>query len=201
MALTSTFVQNMTIGGQTFSATATATDETFLRSSVNASQLNTPLTGTVSVKTDANTGTLAVATHGIADSSKVDVYWALGNRRGMTTSAAETGTFVVDGGAGDDLPVATTAITVCIQKNLDLAFDGDEMAMLAVQTSTAGQATFYSGADAELLNCDLAAGNAYLWSSGTGITRPITGDPVSYIALTSQATAGTFEIGVHVNSL
>jgi hypothetical protein len=72
-------------------------------------------TGTLTTRTDNDTGTLTMtAGHGITTGQTLDVYWAGGQRRGMTVGTVATNSVPIDGGAGDNLPANTTAITAMV---------------------------------------------------------------------------------------
>jgi len=199
MAKTATLLENATIGGTLFTSSASYSDEGSLQFSVAAAQLNTPFAGVLSTRTDDNTGVVTAAGHAFTDGMVVDVFWTGGVRYGMVVGSAAT-TFAIDGGAGDVLPVATTAITVCEQKKLDAAFDGDEMTVLAMSFSSDGKATICTSADVVLATFDLTAGISYIWHTAKS-TTPVTGDPAAYIALTNVSTAGNFEFATLFNAL
>lgn len=202
MSYTATVQMNVIVDGTLFNTTATETNEQVLKNSAAAAQLNTPVVGVLSTRTDANTGVVTVSGgHSIGDGSKVDVYWTGGSRYGMTTGSADATTFAIDLGGGDDLPIATTAVTVCVHKVLDMAFDGDEMDALAQQFNQDGRATFYDSGDAALASMYMTANNAYVWYSSSGATRPITGNPVAYVSVTNKTTAGNYAVAVLLNSI
>ena len=61
--------------------------------------------GTLTTRTDDNTGVVTVASgHGITDSDTVDVYWSTGRRYGVDVTATDSTTISIDLGAGDNLP-------------------------------------------------------------------------------------------------
>ena len=69
-------------------------------------------TGTMTNKTDADTGVITLSTgHGIETADVVDVYFPAGVHYGMDATVA-TNAVTVDGGAGDDLPENAIACTV-----------------------------------------------------------------------------------------
>lgn len=201
MANTANIQLTVNIEGLLISSSVTETDEAVLRQSIAASQLNTPVSGTLSTRTGDDGGVITTSGHSIADASKVDVYWAGGSRYGMVSSAADATTLTVAGGVGDNFPIATTAITVCVQKNIDFSCDGDEMTVLAQQFSQDGRATFCDSSDAVLTSFLLNANVGNVWYNASGVTRPITGNPVSYIAVTNKATAGVYSVGTLFNTI
>lgn len=72
--------------------------------------------GTLTVRTDANTGTLTMtdADHGITTGARLDLYWDGGMRRGITVGTVSGVTVPIDLGDGDDLPTVATVITAMV---------------------------------------------------------------------------------------
>ncbi len=73
----------------------------------------TTIDGTLTTRTDADTGVITVAEdHGIEADDTTTIYWTDGRRDDMTVTDAGDTTITVDGGSGDDLPAATSALRV-----------------------------------------------------------------------------------------
>lgn len=75
------------------------------------------LAGTLTTRTDDNTGVITSAAHGLTTSDFVSVFWTDGSgvekfRANMDITAVTTDTITVDLGQGDVLPAATTAVIV-----------------------------------------------------------------------------------------
>ncbi len=71
------------------------------------------IAGTLSTRTDADTGIATLASgHGITTNDTVDVFWNAGQIYAMTVTASASTTIGIDGGSGDDLPIATTVIGI-----------------------------------------------------------------------------------------
>lgn len=69
--------------------------------------------GTLSTRTDADTGIATVSSgHGVTTNDTVDVFWNAGQVYGMTVTASDSTTISIDGGSGDDLPIADTEIGI-----------------------------------------------------------------------------------------
>lgn len=82
-------------------------------------------TGTLTTRTDNDTGTLTMeASHGITTSAVVDVYWSGGARYGMTVGTVSGTSVPIDGGSGDNLPIATTAITAMVPLSFSVDVSG-----------------------------------------------------------------------------
>lgn len=175
---------------------------TVVRNEENESRLSIPLvagkTGTLSTRTDDDTGVLTVgADHGITDTDTVSVFWAGGSRQGMDVTATTATTISIDLGAGTVLPAATTAIVVDKERTHNVGIVGDELKVLAITCNRRSSVEFFSAADASLLKYDMAASEGRLWYSGADVTNPLAGDTVAYIkAANGEATAATLEIGM-----
>lgn len=70
--------------------------------------------GSLTTRTDADTGVITVTDddHAITNSNTVFVWWSGGVVRSMTVSSVATNAITVDGGTGDDLPAADTAMEI-----------------------------------------------------------------------------------------
>jgi hypothetical protein len=189
---TVTITSSLQEAGTVMSGRITETGKHILRSAPSIdNSIAAALAGTLTTRTDDNTGVATLATgHGIASSDVVDVYWAAGRRYGMTATVA-TNDVTVDGGAGDNLPAQDTAVTVCkvVEGNVD--FDGDEMSLLAARSETDGLIVFLDSSDNVLLALDLTAKQMYAWGSTMPVTRPITGNAVDRIRFSHSATSAS----------
>ena len=95
--------------------------------------LPTARAGTLSTRTDDDTGVLTVASgHGITTADTVDVYWSGGVRYGMTVTATAATTIDINLGAGDVLPAQDTAITVCEQTEIEFDLDALDLQLAAL---------------------------------------------------------------------
>lgn len=157
-------------------------------------------TGTLSTRTDDNTGVLTMtAGHGLTDAQVVDVYWATGVRYGMTVGTVATNSVPIDGGAGDVLPSATTAITAVVQTSINLLIDGDNAKILAVcletidkTLRTKGHVQFRDAASDEIAELDLVTNVPQVWDIEGGSANPFTGDVITNLKA-SQASSTTTE--------
>lgn len=161
--------------------------------------------GVLTTRTDNDTGTITAAGHGIPDTTVVDVYWAGGARYGMVTGSADTDTFVIDGGSGDNLPAQTTALVVSPRFNINIALDGDEAELVALKLETAdlnstlrGHVAFFDADDDEIAAMPLTANDVQLYDIGGGSDNPFTGDPITYAraSVSSSTETGVLRIGV-----
>lgn len=89
-------------------------------------------TGTLTTRTDDDTGVATLSSgHGIESADVVDVYFAAGVRYGMDATVAGDAV-TVDGGAGDALPTQDDPVTVVLQLDWEINFDGDDVQIIGV---------------------------------------------------------------------
>lgn len=162
--------------------------------------LNAAKSGTLTTRTDNNTGTLTMdAGHGITTGQIIDIYWNGGVQRTVTVGTVATNSVPIDLGIGDNLPIATTAITAVVQKAINLAIDGDNTKILAIvlETTTKSLATaanvqFLDGSAAVIAEIDLVANVPQVWDIEGGSANPFTGNPITNLKA-SQANVTTTE--------
>lgn len=130
--------------------------------------------GTLTTRTDANTGTLTMSSggHGIITGQRVDLYWSGGTRYGVTVGTVSGTSVPIDLGAGDNLPIATTAITVGIPESTAFSVTGDNVTALLLGVSRPVRARFaFADGGGDVAGFLVAAGGIYFWD-GTG-TNPL----------------------------
>lgn len=159
-------------------------------------------TGTLTTRTDADTGSVtAQAAHGIITGDRLDVYWAGGSRRGMTVGTVSGTTVPIDGGAGDDLPIATTALTLMVPTEVDFTVDGDNVQGIVYAATAKGTIVFTDGSDVEVdSHVFTAKGNAE-WHTGSGITNPFAAETIAkcYLSHGDSTKAQTVQALVAIN--
>lgn len=158
--------------------------------------------GTLTTRTDNDTGVATLAEgHGIITSDVVDVYWSGGRRYGMTATVSGNAV-TVDGGAGDNLPAAQTALTVAKQVAAEFYFAGDDVQAAIVATDYRAGASFIDESG-NVQALDLAAGKAWLWADSLGTTNPFAGKDVigAKLSCGDSTSAAAMKIGViHANT-
>lgn len=204
-----------TIGGQTITGANT-------RAIDPAADIGEPVTvaagkaGTLSTRTDANTGILTLLTgHGIQTGDVVDVYWVdltsanRGLRRGMTVGTVSVNSVPIDLGAGDDLPAQTTAIVVCKQRVLNVDVDKDEIVLAMAGMTRRGSVEFQENDGTPIKSLHLGHRDALAasspsaelwdWTDGIGDTNPFGAD-IGKVAISNGSSAGTnvCKFGLHV---
>ena len=91
-------------------------------------------TGTLTTRTSDTVGTATLGSgHGILTGEIVDIYWSGGVRYGVTVGTVAGTSVPFSLGGGDVLPIATTAITVVLQTEINpLNLDGDNAEIVGV---------------------------------------------------------------------
>jgi len=157
-------------------------------------------TGTLSTRTNDTSGTLTLESgHGITTAAVIDLYWDGGSRYGVTVGTVSGTSVPISGGAGDNLPIATTAVTATTRTTANIYIDGDNVKLIAfeMQTNdrslrTAGRITFFDVDDNAIEQLDLVANVPQVYDFEGGATNILTGAPITYIA-TSTAGSSTAE--------
>lgn len=144
-------------------------------------------TGTLSTRTDNDTGTLTMAGgHGITTGARLDIYWTGGSRRGVTVGTVATNSVPFDGGAGDNLPIATTPITAMVPVEEPLPATGNDVVGILIASDVYGTIVLADGSDEELLVKQIGgsandAEKAYAWYAARDPVNPIAGDTVAKV--------------------
>lgn len=132
-------------------------------------------TGSLTTRTDNTTGTITGATgHGIATSDLIDVYWTGGSRSAVVVGTVATNSIPISGGAGDNLPIATTPLTLMKRTQLTTPFAAAKLRLIAVRCPVRAIISIEDGSGVLLL-IKLAAGQVYEWDAGSLDTNPISG--------------------------
>jgi hypothetical protein len=152
-------------------------------------------TVTAWVKTDADTAACDLpAGHGYANGN-FDVYWEGGRRYGVPGTIT-TNALALDGGTGDDFPAsATVGVVVCRQVLVNVAIDGDNLALFGIKAHYADRnavtpagITFKDAANDDIAHLDLQANRPVVIDVEGGDDNPFAGDPITY-ALASNGSA------------
>lgn len=152
-------------------------------------------TGTLTTRTDDNTGSItAEVSHGISTAAIVDVFWlnaddTYGSRRGMTVGTVAGTTVPVDGGTGDVLPLAATALRLMTRHSEAAVVTGNNLVGIFIDMPTPGVVTFADSSDVELFAVDLTDSDVYGWTAISGLTNPLAGDAVAKIFFSQYGTA------------
>jgi hypothetical protein len=105
------------------------------------------VTGTLTVRTDANTGSLTMAGgHGIVTGARLDIYWTAAGvskcQRGVTAGVVAGNVVPIDLGVGDDLPAAASAVIVGKVVTKLIQFNTDNAVAFAMSIPQEGEGVF-----------------------------------------------------------
>ncbi len=196
---------NGSVAGLSFSAQVSATADAAL---ADETTLPAGASGTLSTRTDNDTGVVTAAGHTFSGSGseKCNVFWSGGMRYGMTVTAVDGNDISIDTGAGDNLPTEDAEVIISEQVEINIDFDGDDMEMLVVGCDQRCSADFQDSGGTVLLHKEIpqpgtGQKNLYSWVDGVNGTRPITGNAVDKVmASNATVTEATLQIGVLINS-
>lgn len=154
--------------------------------------------GTLTTRTDADTGVITVASgHGITDTDTVAVFWTGGSRYNVDVTATTATTISIDVGSGTDLPVATTEVVVSKQSVHNIAIVGDSLEVLAIGSRQRVSVEFWSASPASLLRYDIPTSEGRHWVKTTDVTNPLAGDTVATVRVANGSTVtATLDIGI-----
>lgn len=204
--MTAQVVKNHSIGGVSFGQQTSIAPVTEIPSGHNAT-IPAAKAGNLSTRTDNDTGVITLTSNpsvAIATGDIVDVYWSGGTRRSMTVGTVSGGglTVPIDGGVGDNLPVATTLVTVMTQQEREIRFDGDDLQVL-LGTGEAKCTIILTGDD-DVEDFSILLPNAnqvYEWFAGSGVTNPVAGDAITkcYVTHGDSTAARKVKTGVGIS--
>ena len=192
MALNVSNYRKSTIGGKTYVSETTVDAELAVEFDKN---LGAAKEGDLTTRTDNDTGTLTMAAgHGITTGARLDVYWDGGCRYGMTVGTVATNSVPIDGGAGDNLPAAATAITAMVPAEEAVGVTGNNVAAMGAFTNTTASkaaVVWADGSSATLAACVVTGGSDYIWTDQDGTTNPLAGDTVAKVFVSHGDSTGT----------
>lgn len=178
MPFNSSLSNRYVIGSKAFPANLSVSTDGILEKEVSVAAAKT---GTLTTRTDANTGELTMAAgHGITTGDRLDLYWTGGSRRGITVGTVASNAVPIDLGSGDDLPSTSTAITAMVPHFEDFVVTGDNVKSMVLYSSIAGQIVLVDSYDAEVLAVSTGAASGweqcYGWIYGNGVSNPLAGE-------------------------
>lgn len=164
--------------------------------------------GTLTTRTDNDTGTITMtdAGHLITTGAKVDLYFSSGLVRRNVTVGTVSGTSVpIDLGAGDNLPIATTAIIVSKVVAQALAITVAEVVFFGMKCDYECQFTFIdtdgSAIDytKHLTPATSGAEVDFIWHSAYG-ANPMSGTLIATVKFSHADTAAAHDMSLGVLS-
>lgn len=152
--------------------------------------------GSLTTRTGDTVGTITMddAGHPVATADVIDVYWAGGIRYGCTVGTVSGTSVPITGGAGDVLPDESTVLTVGIQQEIDVDFDGDKLTAIVLGADKRCHFDFVDSGAASLAAAEIVAGEAWFWIKDTGPANPLTGNPVDAMLVSNGDSAATAQV-------
>lgn len=194
MSVDATYARSFVVAGLNFTISTTIESQLAIPWSV---ELAAAKSGSLSTRTDANTGTLTLESgHGVTTGARLDVYWDGGRRYGVTVGTVSGTAVPIDLGAGDDLPAAGTAVTAQVPDEEAVVVTGNNVTTIAAACAQGGTVVFADASDATLAVIELDATTApsYVWTSADGGTNPLAGDAVAKVFLSQPSTAAAVDM-------
>lgn len=152
--------------------------------------------GSLTLRTDNDTGEVTAAGHGLAQNDKVDVYWATGVRYGMTVGVVAGNVVPIDLGAGDNLPAQSTAVVIVKQVNIVTNIDGDNLQIAGIMAKATNPAStakahvdMQDSGNATIEEIDLTANQPAIFDIAGGATNVFTGNPITGIKASNGSSS------------
>lgn len=138
--------------------------------------------------------------HSFQVGEPVTLFWAGGLRYGLEVSAVngDDVTIADDTWAGGAaLPANGTAVWLAPDTVIDTDFDASLMTMLGAVCAARALVAFRLVGGTAILALDLAAGEPWLWATGSGVANPLGAQAVDRVTVAQSGTAAT-KIGVGI---
>jgi hypothetical protein len=188
------------LGLKSIDSVVSREDETQASSDVS---LPAAVSGTLTTRTSDSVGVVTVASHSITTSDKVAVFWSGGYRYNVAVSATSGTTISIgSGGSGDNLPAASTALTICKETTLSFSHAGDDIKGMVVHSPKRMSMNVRDTVPASQVAADVPANEGWFWISNATGTNPFAGDTLQDIILANaDTTAQTATVLLLKNSL
>lgn len=177
--------KNIRLGGESFTETTTTESAT---STLVKKTLAAAKTGVLTVRTDANTGSITgQAAHGVTTGARLDVFWDVagvkGHRRGMLVGTVAGLVIPIDLGTGDDLPAAASNLTIMVPTQVEVKLTGNNVQGVAYGTTAKGIVVIADATNVELDAKVFRAAGSDAWSVNDTDVNPLAGDVVDRVFL------------------
>ena len=171
-----------------------------------AREISVPVgvTGTLTTRTDANTGTITLdESASVTTGANVDIYWDGGVQYNVTVGTVSGTSCPFDSGIGDDLPSTSTAVVISVRQQVNADIDGDELSLFAIKQLYAqsnetanSHVDFQESDDTEVAEIDLQANIPQVFDITGGADNPLTGELISkfFVSNGSPTNVATFQL-------
>lgn len=192
MAETIQKITRLVVGDESATDTVSATGASMERTTLTVPAATA---GTLTTRTDANTGVITLpGGHGLT-SGTFDVFWSGGSRRGMTCTIT-VNAMAIDGGSGTDLPATTTAMGVMKPVSQAVELNGDNAVAVAVYGARGGYVAYLDaeGADIKAYGPLDTPNGGDGWVTGDGGTNPLAEAEVASITFSHGYSGAAAEM-------
>lgn len=162
--------------------------------------------GNLSTRTNNTDGTLTMnAGHGITTGVSLDIYWNVGgvpgSRRGAVVGTVAGNSVPFTGGAGDNLPIATSPITAMIPVSFAMPFNGDNIVTIVGTCDYPCTIVFATVDNVERYAIVTKLANQVLdWYANNGVTNPLLTRAITQVFVShgDSASSRTVKPGVGI---
>jgi hypothetical protein len=166
----------------TWNTSVTANAETIVNPTLTAGEAAVTWTK----GTDYAGTAVMAAGHTIASLDKVDVFWADGSAHGATATVSGT-SVALAGATGDALPDSDTAIVLCVQVAVSIAFVGNDMAAMLGQATTRSLVCLVEGGGT-VHPYDISPTSGLSWSNDNALDNPLAGATIASATISTMET-------------
>jgi hypothetical protein len=160
------------------------------------------LPGTLTTYTDGTHGIVTTTNpHGLAGTEKIGLFWldpstgAQKKAYGCTITAHDASTYTFTVGAGDALPVITTAMTTAVAQTItDVVIPGSSVVQLTLSAGNDGLCNLYSVTPTLLLSKWLTAAGPYIFPVTVGASPDFSATCVSIDCYNAATVASTMTV-------
>lgn len=186
--MTATISETVSVGGLTLTETTQVTAENAVIKDV---LVPAGKAGTLTTRTNNTDGSVTTTAggHGIVNAQVVDLYWVGGSRRNVVVGTVAGSVIPFTGGVGDNLPVATTAITISARVSVAVALVGADVAMLACQVPASVRGTFSLRETGNAYPVNQTQLGVWHWTANNGVANPLTGYTTNNLFLSHDSTS------------
>ena len=202
MSIDATYNRSFVIGQLNFAISATLSSDL---STTFSESVPIAKSGTLTTRTDDNTGTLTMASgHGITTGQRLDIYWSTGRRYTVLVGTVSGNSVPFDLGGGDNLPAVDTTITAMVPIEEPCVVTGNNVTSIFAGCAVTSTIVFVDGSYNILHAITLTTTTtpSYVWTSNDGGTNPLAGDSPTKILIShgDLTAAQTIAGGVQYNS-
>jgi hypothetical protein len=135
--------------------------------------------GTLSTRTDNNTGTLTMeGGHGITTGDLVDIFWTDGNgdvqsQKVVTVGTVSGNSVPFDLGSGTNLPAQGTSVTVMVLQYEPVVIGANNISSITISSTGKLNVHVYDDGLVYVSTIVVEAGGCFSWNNQTGLTTPI----------------------------